>query len=477
MSQAPNDASTEVAQQKQNQSQSLPTQPTTPTLPNPTPNPNSTKLKEDNKKLKNLVKLAKARIEESDKTVQSLTARIKELETAANDSANRNNDFDDENYYDYRFPIRAVQRVQVETDIDAFSHSNSNSRPDPTLWVLFEYLLPPEATPNSNSSSPTPTPTPTPTQTQTQTTQRWKKFQSESQIMDFVRMEDGSNNNNNGFGDSLHLPHYSLSPAQSSQIESESRAAVSHLTEEFRRYRVRNEISKKQSEMAFKRVEESKDDRDRENLFNREDVKGELEQGKRDAKKVQELKAEIGEQEQQWKEAYDTLLKNNELLKGNRAESVLASQWRMRYEVILKEKEDICAKLEYSIREGERGGGGGGGKKRSGGRRSGNNINNNENMAKKYQDLRDEYRLYRKKAKEIFDEMKGGEGRGGEGGSKSGEDRLVYLKNIMVQYLSSEVEKKERMESAIGMALNFSASDLANIDKRKREILANASWL
>ena len=113
-------------------------------------------------------------------------------------------------------------------------------------------------------------------------------------------------------------------------------------------------------------------------------------------------------------------------------------------------------------------------------------------MAKKYQEIRDEYKLYRKKAKEIFEEMKanngggnngvGGIGGGGGGGGSgqahpSANDRMHYLKNIMLTYLSSEDEVKSRMESAIAMALNFSESDKLNIAKKKKEIAAKSSWL
>jgi hypothetical protein len=49
------------------------------------------------------------------------------------------------------------------------------------------------------------------------------------------------------------------------------------------------------------------------------------------------------------------------------------------------------------------------------------------------------------------------------------ESKLDYLKNLMVNYLTSDIETREHMESAIGTVLQFSPDDIAKIEKKKLE--------
>ncbi|CAN0565936.1 unnamed protein product, partial [Ectocarpus sp. 12 AP-2014] len=75
---------------------------------------------------------------------------------------------------------------------------------------------------------------------------------------------------------------------------------------------------------------------------------------------------------------------------------------------------------------------------------------------KKYQDLKEEYRLYRKKAMHAIQ----GAGAAGGGGGESLElqdPKLQYLKNLMLKYLGTdEGEAREHMERAIATVLQFS---------------------
>jgi len=427
------------------------------------------KLKEDNKKLKNLVKLAKARIEEADKENARLREEIKKFEESGSSSGSSGGaavvatDGDGS----ATTPSRIIARIRVDEEGSATSASGEGGEE----WVLFEYRK--EITPENDYEPPS-----------YSYETRCQSFPSPSALQDYVLSLSPLS------GDKLVLPSYSLSPAQSYEVERESREAVKHVTEEFRRYRVRNEISMKQKEMKIDAISETTNAREQSAInggingggmgANDKEVEKELREGKESKRRVGELEMELVEQETQWKEAYDTLLKENEILKTNRAESMLASKWRLRYEQMLREKEDVAAKLENAIAMGEGRGGGGRGSQ------------GDDNMAKKYQEIRDEYKLYRKKAKEIFEEMKanngggnngvGGIGGGGGGGGSgqahpSANDRMHYLKNIMLTYLSSEDEVKSRMESAIAMALNFSESDKLNIAKKKKEIAAKSSWL
>jgi hypothetical protein len=104
---------------------------------------------------------------------------------------------------------------------------------------------------------------------------------------------------------------------------------------------------------------------------------------------LERLKAEMSRQEAQWKEAYDVLMAENTTLKSSGSEALLASQWRQRYETCLKEKDEIENKLKTESQKKE-----------------------NADAGKyevKYRDLKESFRLYRKKAKEIFEAQNNGQ--------------------------------------------------------------------
>jgi len=51
--------------------------------------------------------------------------------------------------------------------------------------------------------------------------------------------------------------------------------------------------------------------------------------------------------------------------------------------------------------------------------------------------------------------------------------KISYLKNLMVNYLASDVAVRDHMEPAIGTVLNFTEADLEKIKQQKEQ---NASW-
>ena len=102
-----------------------------PSSPAPTQAPQN-KLKDDNKKLKNLVKLAKARIEESDKTNKTLRERIRNLEESI-DNNQSNKELKEEGPVPFPSPVRVVSRVRVEDE------DGGGGEEEGRLFVLFEY--------------------------------------------------------------------------------------------------------------------------------------------------------------------------------------------------------------------------------------------------------------------------------------------------------------------------------------------------
>ena len=196
------------------------------------------------------------------------------------------------------------------------------------------------------------------------------------------------------------------------------------------------------------------------------DVEKELEVARTEHSKLERMRGEMAKQEAQWKEAYDLLLKENEALKSSGSEALLASQWRQRYEVCLKEKEETMNKLKMAEQKS-------------------NGAESDRKYEMKYRDLKESFRLYRKKAKEIFEAQNANGGADGAGAAmgpsdmmlkisqQSNEDsKLSYLKNLMVNYLTSDPDVREHMEVAIGTVLQFTPDDKAKIEAKKAE----GSW-
>ena len=79
--------------------------------------------------------------------------------------------------------------------------------------------------------------------------------------------------------------------------------------------------------------------------------------------------------------------------------------------------------------------------------------------------------MYRKKAKEIFLAQQQGETGFMPSLHDSGAEvaKISYLKNLMVNYLSSDPAVREHMEGAIGTVLKFSPGDVQKIEQAKSE--------
>ena len=90
------------------------------------------------------------------------------------------------------------------------------------------------------------------------------------------------------------------------------------------------------------------------------------------------------------------MLAENLALKSSGAEALLAAQWRQRYETSIREKEDIETILEME-------------KEKLKGMIETNRKADAGKFEAKYRDLKESFRLYRNKAKEIFDAQQQGD--------------------------------------------------------------------
>ena len=53
--------------------------------------------------------------------------------------------------------------------------------------------------------------------------------------------------------------------------------------------------------------------------------------------------------------------------------------------------------------------------------------------------------------------------------------KMLYLRNLMVNYLSSDPAVRDHMEGAIGTILKFSDDEMMRIDKKREE--EQETWL
>lgn len=121
-----------------------------------------------------------------------------------------------------------------------------------------------------------------------------------------------------------------------------------------------------------------------------------MELARSDHAQLELLKNELAAQEAQWKEAYDVLVAENNSLRASGSEALLAAQWRQRYEHLLAEKEDLESRLNMEVEKAD----------------VAADQRRKVDAGKyelKYRDLKESFRLYRKKAKEIFEAQQRGD--------------------------------------------------------------------
>ena len=438
------------------------------------------KLRDANAKYKNLLKLAKERIQAQEDDLERLRSegrrakedlaseKIHNAELAARAAAaasaapsghrsGRPDAFGGEE--ENCSVVRIYQRVKIEMDDDLDNGAEldpitgepvggggggnegaSSDADGNVIWALIEY----ESSPSDDAP-----------ESHRRRYAEWRRFGSESDFADHVRRDAG---------EPVSIPPYSLGPEQSRMVKEEAKRSVERATEDFRRFRVRAEVARKQADATVRALHSSNVATTRRRIEG-QDVEATLERAREDQAQLSQLRTDMAEQEVKWKEAYDTLMAENSALKSSGAEALLAAQWRHRYEQCLGEKENAEARLDVE-------------KQKVGALSDNMKRSDAGKYENKYRDLKESFRLYRKKAKEIFEAQQRGSG-GLESGllnltDRAAEDaKLTYLRNLMVNYLSSDSAVREHMEGAIGTVLKFSNDDIVKIEKRKE---SDGTW-
>ena len=125
--------------------------------------------------------------------------------------------------------VRVCQRIKVEEPLQ--------SQTGEEIWGLVEFEIYDPDQPIDEIAGGEP-----------KRIKKWKKFTTEAELQDFIRRDTG---------EPLTLPPYSLTPQQSSKVEEDARLQVNKITEEFRRFRVKSEMARKQSDAQIRDLQSS----------------------------------------------------------------------------------------------------------------------------------------------------------------------------------------------------------------------------
>ena len=152
----------------------------------------------------------------------------------------------------------------------------------------------------------------------------------------------------------------------------DSKKRIERIVEEFRRFKVRTEIAKKQKDAETRQAvmngattastssNASNSPTPGNNYSNMSGLTGPLERaltmgaldqvngngsGVTATDELSRLRATLAEQEAKWRQSFEAIARENEILRSKGGESLLATQWRGRYEACMKEKEELNEKL------------------------------------------------------------------------------------------------------------------------------------
>ena len=146
-------------------------------------------------------------------------ATLEENQKSGNASANQNTISENGASEDADSILQICQRIRVEDT------NNDEESEGGQIWALVEY--------ETNPDGPAPY----------RRYKKWQSFATESELADFIRRDTG---------EPLVLPAYSLTPQQSEAVQADSKEAVARITEEFRRFRVRAEVARKQADATVR---------------------------------------------------------------------------------------------------------------------------------------------------------------------------------------------------------------------------------
>jgi hypothetical protein len=156
----------------------------------------------------------------------------------------------------------------------------------------------------------------------------WVCFHSETELREYIQRVQGV---------PLVAPHRCLTATESNKIETDAQAKVDVIVEEFRRFKLRTDIARKQ-----------KDAEARQALL-RSTVAPGTGTPSSSSSGNGSSKGDAGGDDEgnsdKWRSAYEKVVRENEQLRNRGGDTLLASQWRDRYDALLRERDDLADKL------------------------------------------------------------------------------------------------------------------------------------
>lgn len=407
-------------------------------------------------KYKRLLSLARSSLEanqvalaEKDKQIIALKTTLENERQANGISIKRLSVHNEE---DNKYPRSIIRRVDV----------------DDNIWILVDYDRKNE--------------------------EEWLRFGNENELSDYLQRVSG---------EPLVLPPKSLSPKESEAIEIESKKRVDRIVEEFRRYKVRSEIARKQRDI------DEKQNSHRNNVMGGSSTtttsgkylistdKNESSIGDTtttssalgfDTSREEILKyqLQLSELDAKWKSVYEQLARENEQLRSRDDDSRMVSQWRARYETCKQERDEAYEKLKIFTSSDTASVSGSKSPRRS--------------IEQKFIDLKEEYKEYRRRAQavdndrvrqieDLQDELqhvreketdrptasyKGtGSSSTSTGSTNMEAAKLLHLRHLIVQFLSHRKDSDVRghMEDALMTILRFNETERNVVHERRRQEL------
>ncbi|CEG38825.1 GRIP [Plasmopara halstedii] len=305
----------------------------------------------------------------------------------------------------------------------------------------------------------------------------WHCFNNEEEIQAYA---------NRATGEPLMLPDFSMMPYEVERVKKSLEEEIDRVQEEFRRYRVRSEIARKQKDAEIRKMNANVMAKQTEQIAEI-DILGELQLSKAQIRRLAKAQAEAEERESEWRRKFEKLMKDYEKLSGTMGETALAMEWRERYEHTVREKQELEKRMEEL-------------KLMSSGAFGSWSDSSNGDL----QMLRQESAQHRKRALNAAEQKESNsvqlhyhENGGGSGISSrsnsfkdtharrlSGESNSSlsgfetpnatktneYLKNIIYKYMASDQhEAKEHMEKAIATILNFTPSEITALQEKRKQ--------
>ena len=184
----------------------------------------------------------------------------------------------------------------------------------------------------------------------------WLCFSSENELGDYIQRVQGV---------PLVAPPRSLTPTESRKIETESQAKVDQIVEEFRRYKLRSDIARKQKDAEARQAllrtssptglipgSSASKTGNAGSASSSSGVSGgnnkvaRTPSGPDDADETSPGGSfSQYDTEAKWRVAYETVVRENEQLRNRGGDMLLANQWRERYDGLLRERDDLVDKL------------------------------------------------------------------------------------------------------------------------------------